>query len=87
MTGLTREEAKKILEGISYKVGGFEDFNNMLLAIDTLNDYTDILDKIKEDIKEWYNNIDKQELIKNPCIIDSMVDLFIKIIDKYRRKD
>ena len=44
----------------------------------------DVLDKIREEIKEWYWQADKQALAKDPCVIDAMVDLFIQTIDKYK---
>ena len=42
------------------------------------------LDKIKTEIKEWYWQADKQALAKDPCVVDAMVDLFIRTIDKYK---
>lgn len=46
----------------------------------------DMLDKIKAEIKEWYWQADKQVLAKDPCVVDAMVDLFIRTIDKYEVK-
>ena len=43
-----------------------------------------ILDKIRAEIKEWYWQVDKQALSKDPCVVDAMVDLFIRTIDKYK---
>ena len=40
------------------------------------------LDNIKAEIKEWYWQVDKQALAKDPCVVDAMVDLFIRTIDK-----
>ena len=42
-----------------------------------------VLDKIKAEIKEWYWQADKQALAKDPCVVDAMIDLFIRTIDKY----
>lgn len=47
---------------------------------------TDMLDKIKDEIKEWYWQADKQSLAKDPCVVDAMIDLFIRTIDKYREE-
>lgn len=48
-------------------------------------DCTDcVLDKIRAEIKEWYWQADKQALAKDPCVVDAMVDLFIRTIDKYK---
>ena len=43
----------------------------------------DAIDKIKVEIKEWYWQADKQALAKDPCVVDAMIDLFIRTIDKY----
>ena len=43
-----------------------------------------ILDQIKAEIKEWYWQADKQALAKDPCVVDAMIDLFIRTIDKYK---
>jgi hypothetical protein len=45
---------------------------------------TDVLDKIRAEIKEWYWQADKQALAKDACVVDAMVDLFIRTIDKYK---
>lgn len=42
------------------------------------------LDKIKAEVREWYWQADKQALAKDPCVVDAMVDLFIRTIDKYK---
>ena len=41
-----------------------------------------VLDKIKTEIKEWYWQADKQALSKDPCVVDAMIDLFIRTINK-----
>ena len=46
-------------------------------------DKIQVLDKMKAEIKEWYWKADKQALAKDPCVVDAMVDLFIRTIDKY----
>ena len=43
-------------------------------------------DNVKSEIKEWYWNADKQALAKDPCVVDAMVDLFIRTIDKHLEK-
>ena len=45
---------------------------------------SDVLDKIRTEIKEWYWQADKQALAKDPCVVDAMIDLFIRTIDKYK---
>ena len=44
----------------------------------------EMLDKIKAEIKDWYWQADKQALAKDPCVVDAMIDLFIRTIDKYK---
>lgn len=43
-----------------------------------------VLDKMKAEIREWYWQADKQALAKDPCVVDAMVDLFIRTINKYK---
>jgi hypothetical protein len=57
--------------------------NSCLMAIKALEQES-ILDKIRAEIKEWYWQADKQALAKDPCVIDAMIDLFIRTIDKYK---
>lgn len=47
-------------------------------------DKMQVLDKIRAETKEWYWQADKQALSKDPCVVDAMVDLFIRTIDKYK---
>ena len=42
------------------------------------------LNKIRAEIKEWYWQADKQKLAEDPCVVDAMIDLFIRTIDKYK---
>lgn len=44
------------------------------------------LDKIKAEIKEWYWQADKQALAEDPCVVDAMIDLFIRTIDKHKKE-
>ena len=44
----------------------------------------EVLDKIRDEIKEWYWQADKQALAEDPCVVDAMIDLFIRTIDKYK---
>ena len=41
------------------------------------------IEEIRKEIKEWYWQADKQALAKDPCVVDAMVDLFIRTIDKH----
>lgn len=44
-------------------------------------------EKCIKEIKEWYWNADKQAIAKDPCVVDAMVDLFIKTIKEYKPKE
>lgn len=41
-----------------------------------------VLEDIKAEIKEWYWQADKQAIAKDPCVVDAMIDLFIRTIEK-----
>ena len=45
------------------------------------------LPKSIKEIKEWYWNADKQAIAKDPCVVDAMVDLFIRTIKECKPKD
>ena len=42
-----------------------------------------VIEDIKTEIKQWYWQSDKQAIAKDPCVIDAMIDLFIRTIDKH----
>jgi len=42
--------------------------------------------KIKDNIKEWYWNADKQAVAKDPCVVDAMIDMFIRTIDNHLKE-
>lgn len=46
-----------------------------------------LLDDIKAEIKQWYWQADKQALAKDPCVVDAMIDLFIRTIDNHIGKE
>lgn len=54
--------------------------------ISVVKNKTQVLDKIRAEIKEWYWQADKQALAKDPCVVDAMIDLFIRTIDKYKER-
>ena len=41
--------------------------------------YQPILDKIKAEIKEWYWQVDKQALAKDPCVVDAIVHVTVNV--------
>lgn len=57
-----------------------EDFEVAIKALEQ----EPIIDKIRAEIKEWYWQADKQALAKDPCVVDAMIDLFIRTINKYK---
>ena len=42
-----------------------------------------MLKDIKAEIKEWYWQADKQAIAKDPCVVDAMIDLFIRTINAH----
>jgi hypothetical protein len=46
-----------------------------------------LIDDVKAEIKGWYWQADKQALAKDPCVVDAMVDLFIRTIDNIGKAD
>lgn len=36
-----------------------------------------------DEIKQWYHLVDKQALAKDPCVVDAMIDSFIRTIRKH----
>ena len=46
-----------------------------------------VLEDIKAEIKEWYWQADKQAIAKDPCVVDAMVDLFIRTINKHMESE
>ena len=63
-----------------------EAFKDYIQTLNKVMDWLEqepILDKIRAEIKEWYWQADKQALAKDPCVVDAMIDLFIRTIDKY----
>ena len=68
-----------------------EDCNKMMNEVRKAYDYwkaqkSDTIsefEKIKEEIKEWYWQADKQKISEDPCVVDAMIDLFIRTVDKH----
>lgn len=86
---MTNETARREIEFLDYYLQNHtndyseESHTAMMMAIKAL-EQEEVLDKIKAEIKEWYWQADKQALAKDPCVVDAMVDLFIRTIDKYK---
>ena len=93
MKAVNIDEVLKIL----YKYGEFlfitdypkyREMQNEIANLPKITDNTDeVLDKIKAEIKEWYWQADKQALVKDPCVVNAMVDLFIRTINKYKESE
>lgn len=83
------ETARREIESLDYYLQNHtndyseESHTAMMMAIKAL-EQEDVLEKIRTEIKEWYWQADKQALAKDPCIVDAMVDLFIRTIDRYK---
>lgn len=78
---MTRDEALSILK--TFRITGDKSHEAFDMAIKAL-EAKNVLDKIRTEIKEWYWQADKQALVKDPCVVDAMIDLFIRTIDKYK---
>lgn len=52
-----------------------------------LKAHRDAWEKCIKEIKEWYWNADKQAIAKDPCVVDAMIDLFIRTIKECRPKE
>ncbi len=95
---MTIEEAKKIFLNRGFiEVDGGEIYNGekwrqaCLIISSWLkqepkmrNDINSVLEDIKAEIKGWYWQADKQAIAKDPCVVDAMIDLFIRTINKYK---
>jgi hypothetical protein len=86
---LTLDEIRENLQEFNCLIG---EIKQILREVEVNNDVTvtlsqeeeAVLDKIKAEIKGWYWQADKQALAKDPCVVDAMIDLFIRTIDKYK---
>lgn len=68
----------------NYKQGTIREQKKALdMAVWSL-DKDRVLDWVKEDVSKWYRQADKQRLANDPCVVDAMIDLFIRTIDKYK---
>ena len=56
-------------------------------AMEELQTHREAWEKCIKEIKEWYWNADKQAIAKDPCVVDAMVDLFIRTIKECRPKE
>lgn len=84
---MTREKA---IECLNYQnetfFGGQSEALKM--AISALSAEGDLISRqavndVIAEIKSWYWQADRQALAKDPCVVDSMVDMFIRTIYKH----
>lgn len=47
----------------------------------------EVLNNIIEEIREWYHDADVQYIAEDPCVVDAMIDLFIRTINKYKENE
>ena len=57
-----------------------EECQQMVEWLKELKAHREAWEKCIKEIKEWYWNADKQSIAKDPCVVDAMVDLFIRTI-------
>ena len=83
---MTREECIKRLEYTKLRVKDATYSPEAQEALDMAIRSLEAWDDVKSEIKEWYWSVDKQALAKDPCVVDAMVDLFIRTINKHLEK-
>ncbi len=83
------DEHKKNIDGYDimrdqfYEQSGFECCQQTIVNAPTVKAIPlDRVEQIKQEVKEWYWNHDIQELAKDPCVVDAMTDMFIRMLDK-----
>lgn len=64
-----------------------EECQQMVEWLKELKAHREAWEKCIKEIKEWYWNADKQSIAKDPCVVDAMVDLFIRTIKECRPKE
>ena len=81
------ENALAILDAIrsSGRLLYYSDYCALHDAISSIS-FDPVLEEIKQEIRQWYWDSDKQELAKDPCVVDAMIDLFIRTLDKRKGK-
>ena len=84
---MTTQEAIKMLVRIKDRIN-FEvtDSQKKMDALNMAIRSLEAWEKVKKDIKQWYWDADKQALRKDPCVVDGMIDLFIRTIDKHLKE-
>ena len=71
----------------SYHREKAEHHEQVAMWLKELQAHREAWDKCIKEIKEWYWNTDKQAIAKDPCVVDAMVDLFIRTIKECRPKE
>lgn len=90
---MTIDEQIKILESnaeFERKEGDLQgclNFRQIARWLKELKAHREAWEKCIKEIKEWYWNADKQTIAKDPCVVDAMVDLFIRTIKECRPKE
>lgn len=91
MRNVVKPRIAKMLLGANFEGCGKEDkaefeteFEMILTLAEMALEQEPILDRIRAEIKGWYWQADKYALAKDPCVVDAMIDLFIRTIDKYK---
>jgi hypothetical protein len=62
-------------------------FRQLAEWLKELKTHREAWEKCVKEIKEWYWNADKQAIAKDPCVVDAMVDLFLRTIKECRPKE
>lgn len=56
---------------------------NFLESIKTF----EVLNNIIEEIREWYHDADVQSIAEDPCVVDAMISMFIRTVNKYEENE
>ena len=82
---MTRQEAIKILKPFRECMIDQHGcpISDAVYALDVAIKSLEEWDKVVEEIRKWYFDADIHYISKDPCVVDAMVDLFIRTIKKH----
>lgn len=81
--GMSKDDIEEIKE--CYKCS--KEHEQLAEWLKELQAHREAWTKAIDEIKQWYWQSDKQKLAKDPCVVDAMVDLFIRTIKECRPKE
>ena len=84
---ISRYENNAEYERTHESLQGCLEFRQLAAWLKELQAHKEAWEKCIKEIKEWYCNADKQAIAKDPCVVDAMVDLFIRTMKECRPKE